>query len=316
MRPLAHKRKPGWRRHIGRLLALAACTGPAAMAVGVGGESGMAVEAVPVASRPVLRVCQDPNNLPFSSRDLSGFENKIAALFARQLGWDIAYTWYPQRMGFIRNTLKAKEPGSDSFKCDLVTGVASGFDLGATTRPYYRSSYAMAYVRGRGLDGLTSLDDLLALAPARRQALRLGVFAGSPVVDWLLRNGLIGQIVSYPAQTGDPDQFPGQMVQRDLANGSIDIAFIWGPIGGYFARHTPQAPIVTIPLGPRSDARLDFGIAMAVRFGDNALKEKIDRLIVDNHDQINALLEQYGVPLLGPLEAPPLARTPTDSGAR
>src|SRR5689334_1483959 len=106
----------------------------------------------------VLRVCQDPNNLPLSNRAEAGFENKIAALFAQQLGWKLEHTWFPQRIGFIRNTLRAKEENSDHYKCDLVTGVAKGFDLAATTRPYYRSSYAMAYVRGKGLDRVRSLD--------------------------------------------------------------------------------------------------------------------------------------------------------------
>ena len=246
----------------------------------------------------VLRVCQDPNNLPFSSRDLSGFENKIAALFARQLGWQLAYTWYPQRMGFVRNTLRAKEPDSDVYKCDLVTGVAVGFDLAATTRPYYRSTYAMAYVKGRGLDGVKTLEDLLTLAPARRQTLRLGVFGRSPVTDWLLKNGLIGQMVSYQTQTGDPDQYPGQMLENDLANGALDVAFAWGPIAGYYAKKVTRVEIVAIPLKPRADIQFDFSIAMAVRFGENEFKDRIDELIVRNRQQIADILAQYGVPLL------------------
>ena len=220
----------------------------------------------PVSAAPgVLRVCQDPNNLPFSNRELQGFENKIAALLAADLGWQIAYTWYPQRMGFIRNTLRAKEPNSDTYKCDLVTGVASGFDMGATTAPYYRSAYAMAYVKGKGLDSVHTLDDLLKLPPEQRASLRLGVFGGSPVADWLLAHDLIERIVTYQAQTGDPAQYPGQMVEKDLANGSIDIAFIWGPIAGYFARQATTAQIVAIPLTPQAGSQFEFDIAMATR---------------------------------------------------
>jgi mxaJ protein len=112
----------------------------------------------------VLRVCQDPNNLPLSNRALAGFENKIAALFAQELGWKLEHTWFPQRMGFIRNTLRAKVDNSDRYKCDLVIGRRqAGFDMAATTRPYYHSSYALAYVKGKGLDGVRSLDDLMAL---------------------------------------------------------------------------------------------------------------------------------------------------------
>jgi len=259
------------------------------------------------ASKQVLRVCQDPNNLPFSNRALEGFENKIAALLAKDLGWDIAYTWYPQRMGFIRNTLRAKEPGSDTYKCDLVTGVASGFDMGATTRPYYRSAYAMAYVKGKGLDSVRTLEDLLTLPPERRATLRLGVFAGSPVTDWLLEHDLIERMVPYQAQSGDPAEYPGEMVEKDLAKGAIDIAFIWGPIAGYFAQHANAVPIVAIPLTPHPNVQFEFDIAMATRFGEAAYKQRIDDAIERNRTQIDAILAQYGVPLLTPLSAPPRA---------
>src|SRR4051812_33625176 len=130
-----------------------------------------------------LRVCQDPNNLPFSNRNLMGFENKIAQLLGQELGWAVEYTWYPQRMGFVRNTLRAKLPDSNQYKCDLIIGVPKEFELGATTRPYYRSTYEMAYVKGKGFDHIKSPEDLLALDPAKRKTLRLGVFARSPVTD-------------------------------------------------------------------------------------------------------------------------------------
>lgn len=246
----------------------------------------------------VLRVCQDPNNLPFSNSRLEGFENKIAALFARELGWGIEYTWYPQRMGFIRNTLRAKEENSDTYKCDLVTGVQENFELGMATRPYYHSSYAMAYVKGKGLDGVRALEDLLKIDPEKRKSLRLGVFVRSPVLDWLLENGMIEQVVSYQHQTGDPDQYPGQIVEKDLANGKIDIAFVWGPIAGYFANKARTAPIAMVPLKPRPNAHFDFRIAMGVRYGDKALKERIDRLIEKNTEEIKAILSEYSVPQL------------------
>ena len=264
----------------------------------------MAQPAAAAPARQVLRVCQDPNNLPFSNRALEGFENKIAALLAKDLGWDIAYTWYPQRMGFIRNTLRAKEPGSDSYKCDLVTGVASGFDMGATTRPYYRSAYAMAYVKGKGLDRVQTLEDILTLPAEQRAKLRLGVFAGSPVTDWLLEHDLVERMVPYQAQSGDPAEYPGEMVEKDLAKGAIDIAFIWGPIAGYFAHHVKNVPIVAIPLTPHPNVQFEFDIAMATRFGEAAYKERIDAAIERNRPQIDAILAEYGVPLL---TAPPRA---------
>lgn len=246
----------------------------------------------------VLRVCQDPNNLPLSNRALAGFENKIAALFAQQLGWKLEHTWFPQRMGFIRNTLRAKEDNADHFKCDLVTGVPKGFDLAATTRPYYRSSYAMAYVKGKGLDRVRSLDDLMALSAAQRGALRIGAFAGSPVTEWLLQNGLMEQVTWYPSQTGDAEQYPGEVIEKDLAGGKIDMAFAWGPIAGYFARTTRSAPIVAVPLASKPGMKFDFEIAMAVRHSDKDFRQRIDQLIVANAAQIHAILAQYGVPLL------------------
>lgn len=261
-------------------------------------------QATPDAAGPgqdkVLRVCQDPNNLPFSNRSQAGFENRIAALFAQQLGWKLETTWFPQRIGFIRNTLRARQEHSDRFKCDLVTGVPTGFEMAATTHPYYHSSYALVYVKGRdkGLDGVRDLDDLLALAPAQRAKLRFGVFTSSPVTDWMLKNDFMNQIAWYQIQSGDAEQYPGEIIEHDLASGKIDLAFVWGPIAGYFAHHTRSAPIVAVPLASRPGMKLDFDIAMAVRHGDKAFKQRIDGLIDANRSKINAILEEYGVPLL------------------
>ena len=251
------------------------------------------------ADAKVLRVCQDPNNLPFSNRDERGLENRLAALFAAKLGWKLEHTWYPQRMGFIRNTLRAKEPDSNRYKCDLVTGVATGFDLGMTTKPYYRSTYALAYVKGRGLDSIKTPEDLLKLDPAKLRTLKIGAFSKSPAVDWLLRNGLIDRMVPYQHQTGDPDQYPGQVIDRDLVDGTLDVAMAWGPIVGYFAKRTTAVPIAVVPF--RSDAtglQYDFSIAMAVRHGDKALRDRINGLIQSSRPEIQALLDEYGVPSL------------------
>ncbi len=247
----------------------------------------------------VLRVCQDPNNLPFSSRDGRGLENRIAALFADKLGWKLEHTWYPQRIGFVRNTLRAKVPDTDHYKCDLITGVATGFELGLTTRPYYRSTYALAYVKGRGLDSVQTPEDLLRLDPAVLRKLKIGAFSKSPAVDWLLRNGLIDQMVPYQHQTGDPDQYPGQIIDRDLVNGTVDVAMAWGPIVGYFAKQSTARPIAVVPFMPDSSGlKYDFSIAMAVRHGDKALRDRIDGLIAASGPEIKALLDEYGVPSL------------------
>jgi len=300
-----------WPVLVVRLAALGGLlAGLAAPAVAQSGaqSAGQSAGAEAPGADKVLRVCQDPNNLPLSNRAGEGFENKIAALFAQQLGWKLEHTWYPQRMGFIRNTLRAKEEHSEHFKCDLVTGVAKGFELAANTHSYYRSSYAMAYIKGHGLDKVRTLEDLVALDAGQRKKLRFGAFAGSPVTEWLLQNGLMEQVSWYQSQTGDAEQYPGEIVEKDLASGKIDVAFAWGPIAGYFAKKARSAEIVAIPLQSRPGMQFDFEIAMGVRHADKDFRQLIDRLIDTNQGKIQAILEQYGVPLSAlppPKSSPP-----------
>jgi quinoprotein dehydrogenase-associated probable ABC transporter substrate-binding protein len=246
----------------------------------------------------VLRVCADPNNLPFSNRAGEGFENKIAELLARELGWTLEYTWFPQRMGFIRNTLRGREPDSGRFKCDLVVGVPAGFELASTTKPYYRSTYALVYVKGKGLDSVTVPADLLSLEPAKLKPLRFGVVGQTPPADWLLKHRLFDQVVSYQRQSGDPERYPGEMVEKDLVAGTIDVAFAWGPIAGYFAQRAKSAVLVAVPFKPDPEIQFDFRIAMGVRFGEREWKERIERLIDANRPRIQAILAAYGVPQL------------------
>ena len=163
----------------------------------------------------------------------------------------------------------------------------------------------MAYVKGKGLDGVHSLEDLLKLDAGQRAKLRLGIFGRSPVADWLLEHGLIEQIVSYQTQSGDAERYPGEMVEKDLVSGAIDVAFIWGPIAGYFAQQSKAVPVVAIPLQPHPGIKFDFEIVMATRFGEAAYKQRIDDAIDRKRPQINAILAQYGVPLLELELAPP-----------
>jgi mxaJ protein len=255
--------------------------------------------------RKVLRVCQDPNNLPMSDKDGNGYENKIAALFARKLGWALEHDWYPQRMGFLRNTLQAKIPNTETYKCDVVTGVSSDFERGLATRPYLSSTYAMAYVKHKGLDAIQKPDDLLTLDKAVRDKLKIGIFAGTPAADWLVKNGLTHQMVPYRLQTADPDQYPGQLIEQDLASGKVDIAIAWGPIVGYFAQHAAGgAPIQVVAFEPRADGvRYGFSIAMGVRYGQTALRDQLNELIAANQSEIDAILDDYGVPRAAPASA-------------
>lgn len=246
----------------------------------------------------VLRVCEDPNNLPFSNRAGEGFENKIVELFAAELGWKLEYTWFPQRMGFIRNTLRGREPDSDRFKCDLVPGVPVGFELAATTKPYYRSTYALAYVKGKGLDGVKAPEDLMKLEPAKLKSLKLGVIGQTPPVDWVLKHGLFDQAVPYQIQSGDPEHYPGEIVEKDLVAGAIDVAFVWGPIAGYFAKRATAPGVVVVPFAPDPAIQFDFRIAMGVRFGEREWRDRVEGLIEANRGRIQAILASYGVPQL------------------
>jgi mxaJ protein len=252
----------------------------------------------PIGEDRVLRVCEDPNNLPFSNRAGEGFENKIAELFARELGWKLEYTWFPQRMGFIRNTLRGREPNSDRFKCDLVMGVPDGFELASTTKPYYRSTYALVYVKGKGLDSVTTPEALLGLEPTKLQSLKLGVFGQTPPSDWLLKHRLFDHVVPYQRQSGDPERYPGEIIEKDLVAGTIDVAFVWGPIAGYFAKRAKSPALAVVPFKPNPEIRFDFPIAMGVRFGEREWKERIERLIDANRPRIQAILAAYGVPQL------------------
>lgn len=270
----------------------------AASVLAVGLVPGIHAEGPAEPEKKVLRVCEDPNNLPLSHRNLGGFENKIAELLGQELGWQVEYTWFPQRMGFIRNTLRAKEANSDSYKCDLVMGVPAGYELTATTKPYYRSTYAMVFVKGHGMDSVQTPDDLLKLDKDTLRSLKFGVFGQSPPVDWLLKHGLFDQAVPYQKQTGDPEGYPGQMIEKDLVAGKIDVAFAWGPIAGYFGKKVTNPQLSVVPFRPAPDIKFDYSIAMGVRHGERAFQNQIEQLIEKNRVKIQAILAEYGVPQL------------------
>src|SRR5829696_1490406 len=172
-------------------------------------------------SESVLRVCADPNNMPMSNERGEGYENKIAQQLAGDLERRVEYTFFPQRMGFVRNTLRMRDPATQQFKCDVIIGVPTGYELTATTKPYMHSTYALLFAARPEFDDLASADDLLKMPRARLAALRIGVFGRSPGTDWLLRNGLMERAVVYAPQSGDPAEYPGLTIARDLAAGKI-----------------------------------------------------------------------------------------------
>ncbi|MBS62666.1 quinoprotein dehydrogenase-associated putative ABC transporter substrate-binding protein [Salinisphaera sp.] len=264
---------------------------------------GVALPALAQRSRTVenpaaeaLRVCADPSNMPFSNEAGEGFENRIANLFGEQLGVPVEYTWMPEQMGFGRNTLKRWLPDENRYACDLIISVGSAFEVGKTTRPYYRSTYTLAYLKGHGLDTIERPDDLLDLPQAQRDDLRIGVFTGSPAGDWIIQHGMIGQIVSYRAQSGGYDVDPADMVAKDLVNGDIDIAVVWGPIAGYYAEKIDTADIAVVPFTREDGPTFDFPVSMGVRYGNDQWLHTVQQLIDDNHAAIDAILDDYGVP--------------------
>lgn len=246
----------------------------------------------------VLRVCADPNNLPLSNQQLEGYENKIAELLADSLGWKLEYTWFPQRMGFIRNTLRGRAEGSSRYKCDLVAGMPVGYDAVATTKPYLRSTYAMVFLKGKGLDSISLPEDLLKLDPAKLSGLKLGAFTQTPPVDWLMKRGLMDRLVPYHRLNADPAQYPGEIIERDLADGKIDAAFVWGPIAGYFGKKVTSTQVVVVPFLPDPDLHFDYSIGIGVRHGEKEWKDQVEKLLDANRTKIQGILAAYGVPQL------------------
>lgn len=239
-----------------------------------------------------LRVCADPNNLPFSNERLEGFENKVATLIGEELNATVRYTWMPQRRGFIRLTLKAKE-------CDVVMGAPSTYELVLPTRPYYSSTYVFVYAKSRNLQ-LRSFDE-----PLLRQ-LKIGLHAVTdnganvPPAHALARRGIVRNIVGFKMWDADSVESPPGKIIDAVAAGEIDVAIVWGPFGGYFARRQ-SAALEVVPVSPSSDGpSLPFVYAMSlgVRHGENALKEELERILDRRRGDIQKILGEYGIPLV------------------
>ena len=236
-----------------------------------------------------LRVCADPNNLPFSNRQGEGFENRIAQLIARDTGADLAYTWWAQRRGFFRNTLAAGA-------CDLVVGVPSRFERVLATRPYYRSSYV--FVTRAGGPDIRSFDD-----PALRTR-RVGVqligddYANTPPAHALARRGIVANVVGFDVYGDYAQDSPPSRIVAAVARGAVDVAVVWGPLAGYYARRQP-VPLRLVPVSPPMDPpglSFVFDISMGVRRGDTAMRDRLDQVLQRRRPEIDAILRQYGVP--------------------
>lgn len=239
-----------------------------------------------------FRVCADPNNLPFSNQARQGFENKLAELIADELGEKVAYTWHAQRRGFVRETLKAK-------RCDVIMGMPTQIDMLATTKPYYRSTYVFVSRADRHLD-IRSIKD------PRLKGLKIGVQvigddgANTPPSHALAQQGLSGNLVGFTVYGDYRTPNPPARIVTAVEHGDIDIAAVWGPLAGYFAKQSP-VPLAVTPIVHTEQFKpliFNYAIALGVRKGDHALKAKLDQILAQKRSDIAALLASYGVPTL------------------
>lgn len=258
--------------------------------------SATAAESQPQEAR-TLRVCADPNNLPFSNEQGRGFENALAAMVAKDLGRTLSYTWWPQRRGFVRNTLRAGE-------CDVVMGVPSHYGMVLPTAPYYRSTYVFVTRRDRGLH-IRSLDD-----PQLRH-LRIGVFANVPPAHALAVRDLQDNIRGYSIYGDYTQPNPPRALIDAVAHREVDVAIAWGPLAGYFAEREPVALVLSPIPTPAGQPTwpMTYAISMGVRANDAHLKALLDTELAHRRADIETLLESYGVPLV---EADGQIRTPPD----
>jgi quinoprotein dehydrogenase-associated probable ABC transporter substrate-binding protein len=238
----------------------------------------------------VLRVCADPNNLPFSNESGEGFENKIAELLAQEMGERVEYTWWAQRRGFFRNTLR-------SGVCDVVIGVPAGFEMALTTRPYYRSSYVFLYRKNHRLD-LKSLDD------PKLKDLKIGVqmigddFSNAPPAHALSRRHIIDNVKGFTVYGDYSQPNPPARIVDAVENGDVDVAIVWGPLAGFFAQQS-RVPLAVVPVSPQIDQPFlpfVFDISMGVRRGDQQLKDQVEQVLEKRRADIDRILEQYHVP--------------------
>jgi quinoprotein dehydrogenase-associated probable ABC transporter substrate-binding protein len=247
----------------------------------------------------VLKVCADPSNLPLSNDKGEGYENKIAEALAHDLKLRIEYTYFPQRIGFIRNTLRAKDEESQQYKCDLIIGVPKDYELTATTVPYMHSTYELVFASRADLDRLRTAQDLLQLPRAKLDAFRIGIFTKSPGADWVLANGMVDHAVSYSHQNGDVDESPARTIARDLDKGTIDAGIMWGPIAAMLANQRPgDSKWRAVPFQPDPKIRFDYEISMGLRNGEKAWKDTLDTWINGHRPQIDAILLSYKIPLV------------------
>jgi quinoprotein dehydrogenase-associated probable ABC transporter substrate-binding protein len=237
-----------------------------------------------------LRVCADPNNLPFSNKAGEGFENKLAQMLGAWMHKPVEYAWAVQQKQFLRDTL-------DANKCDVVMSLPTDDKAELTTNPYYRSTYAMVY-RANAPYRLKSLDD------PRLRTLEIGVHALGD--DWadlpsgavLAHRGIVRNVHIYKMFADFSRPNPSADLMEAVARGDVDVAIAWGPLAGYFATREPVKLTVVPIIHAHSILPFEFSISMAVRHGDTGLRDKLNAFLREKRGAIHALLSGYGVPML------------------
>lgn len=234
--------------------------------------------------RSAFRICADPANLPLSSEDGSGFENRLAALFAENLGVPVQNTWFPQVIGFVRQTLSAG-------RCDVVMGYAQGDELVLNTNHYYTSTHVLVVRSDSDLADVTQLSDPLL------QGRKLGVVAGSPPATHVARRGMMRFAKPYDLMTDRRVENPAGDMLTDVRNGVTEGALMWGPIAGPLAKDDPELKVIPL-LGETATPRLFYRITMGVRAGEDEWKRQLNSLIRRHQDEIDIILREAGVPLV------------------
>jgi quinoprotein dehydrogenase-associated probable ABC transporter substrate-binding protein len=237
-----------------------------------------------IINRTELRVCADPNNLPFSNDKQEGFENKTAAILGDELKLPVKYVFFPQVIGFVRNTLAVRS-------CDLVMGTAAGDDIVQTTNPYYFSAYVAVYRGDKGFT-FTSLDD-----PALK-SLRIGIVSATPPSDLLVRHGLMANAKPYALMVDTRYESPTHEMIQDVAKGDIDLGLLWGPIAGYYIKRDKLPLAIAVLQDEPGMPRMDYHITMGVRANEPEWRRLINAAIVKRQPEITKVLQDYGVPLL------------------
>lgn len=253
---------------------------------------------LPSSAEEKFRVCADPLHPPYSSKAQDGFENKIAELFAKELGQELEYYWFPQRIGFIRNTLKSQIDNTEQYKCDVVMGLPVGFDFAKTTKPYYHSTYALIIAKGRGWDDISQPSQLNNLTLQREESLKIAMFDRGPGTSWLQKNGLLDQGIPYQTMTGDDKNNVAMQIEKDLKAGKIDMVILWGPMAGYVVSQSPKDSYKVIPMTSTPGMKFDYSMAMGIRYGDNNRKQILEALIDKNSEKIQTIISEYNIPLL------------------